>query len=143
MRLVNCIVCGVMFQKINKNDRLCSQPCREERHKQSAQNYRANHPDRIREQDRHYRQANRDRRQEQKRSYREAHSEKLREYQHHYYAEHPEKYREYHQRYRVKVAAALQVFKAVIGQCRFDDRFAARRILQQLTGEQSHDNATS
>jgi len=60
-----------------------------------------------------------------------------------YYKSNVERYRKSAARNIAKYSAAVKVFRQLIGPCRVEDGARAYRVLQQLTGEQTHDNATS
>ncbi len=119
---------------------------------------RETHREQVRERDRRWCKANRERLLERRRHryaanpekhrkralrYAETHREQVRERDRHRYAANPELWRERAMHQRMRTTAALQVFRKLIAPCSWKDRHIARNILQQLTGEQSHDNATS
>lgn len=67
MKMAQCIVCGIEFQKAHCAERMCSEPCRVQRVRFHKRNRR---PETLREQRRRYNKAHREQRREAARRYR-------------------------------------------------------------------------
>lgn len=144
MRLVNCIVCGVEFAFVARGPRLriCSRACHDERKRNYARVYYQEHHGKTVEYQRLYRAASRETARDIERRWRNANPEKVREYHRRYRETNHDRVIESSRLDQAKTLAALEVFRHLIGPCRFEERRVAKRILQQL-GETQHVNATS
>ena len=112
------------------------------RRKEAARRYAQTHPEQRKKAQQKYYAANRDRRHD----YREKNRDQFREQQRLRYLsdlDFRDRRIRYSKLHHEQSMAALEVFRKLVGPLSIQHKNTAKRILQQLTGEQSHDNATS